>query len=135
MRVSVLGSSPIVAFIVQGLAKEGHHITYMAPEADGRDDISYPDWQEAIETVVGVGSLMDTLKLARVEQSQVFLAMSDNDNRNAMAAQMAQKLFNVPKVVCLVHDPERVEMYDRMGLTTVSPAAAVAKVVEEVLRS
>lgn len=133
MRISVLGPSPIVAFVVQGLAKEGHYITYIAPEAE--HDFSCPDWQEAIEPVVGVGSLMETLKLARVEQSQVFLALSDNDNQNAMAAQMAHKLFNVPKVVCLVQDPERVEMYDRMGLTTVSPAAAVAKVVEEVLRS
>jgi trk system potassium uptake protein TrkA len=135
MRVSVLGYSPIVAFIVQGLAKEGHQITYIAPDADGHDAIFYPDWQEAIETVTGVGSLMDTLRLSKIEQSQVFLAMSNNDNWNAMAAQMAQKLFNVPKVVCLVQDPERVEMYERMGLTTASPAATVAKVVEEVLRS
>ena len=42
MRVSVLGYSPVMAFIVQGLAKEGHQITYIAPDVDGREDIFNP---------------------------------------------------------------------------------------------
>jgi len=130
-----LGSSPIVPFIVQGLAKEGHQITYIASEAEGCATFSYADWKGAIETVVGDEPLMDVLKLARVEQAEVFIALSEDDNRNGMAAQMAQRMFHIPKVVCLVQDPERVELYNRLGLTAVSPASIVSQVVEETIRS
>ena len=135
MRICILGSSALSAFIVQGLAKEGHQIAYITPEVEGCAPLSYPDWEEAVETVVGDGPLADMLRQAQVEQAEVFIALSEDDNRNAMAAQMAQRLFHIPKVVCLVQDPERVELYNLLGLTTVSPASAVGHVIEEAIRS
>ena len=135
MRVCILGSSPVAPFIVHGLAEGGHQITYIASEAEGCDTFSYSNRKDSIETIVGDEPLMDLLKLARVEQAEVFIALSEDDNRNGMASQMAQRLFHIPKVVCLVQDPERIELYNRLGLTAVSPAAIVSQVVEETIRS
>jgi trk system potassium uptake protein TrkA len=135
MRVCILGSSPVAPFIVHGLAEEGHQITYIASEAEGCATFSYSSWKDSIETIVGDEPLMDLLKPARVEQAEVFIALSEDDNRNGMAAQMAQRLFHTRKVVCLVQDPERVELYNRLGLTAVSPASIVSQVVEETIRS
>jgi trk system potassium uptake protein TrkA len=135
MRISILGSSMLAMFLVQGLAKEGHQIVYITSSSEGRHPFPYPDWEEAVEMVVADDPLVEALRSAGVEQSEAFLALSRDDNRNAMAAQIAQRLFHIPRVVCLVQDPERVELYRRMGLTAVSPASVVTQVVEEVLRS
>jgi trk system potassium uptake protein TrkA len=135
MRISVLGSSPLVPFIIQGLVKDGHEIAYIAPEAEGCAPFSYPGWEEAIETFVGDEPLVDVLRMAKTDQAEVFVALSESDNRNTMAAQIAQRVFQVPRVICLVQDPERIEMYGRLGLTAVSPAAAVSQVIEEAMRS
>ena len=71
-------------------------------------------------TVQGNGIDADILKLAGIRQTELFLALTDGDNRNLVAAQIAQ-LLGVPRVLARVYDPERSRIFDGEGLTTVSP--------------
>jgi trk system potassium uptake protein TrkA len=58
-----------------------------------------------------------------------FAALTEADNTNIMAAQIAKSVFNVPKVVCRVYDPTREELYRELGLDTVCPTALIAESV------
>jgi trk system potassium uptake protein TrkA len=71
--------------------------------------------------MVGDGIDAEILKRAGVEEADVFIAVTEGDNRNIMAAQIAQHVFKVPKVICRIYDPEREEAYRRMGLSTLCP--------------
>ena len=71
--------------------------------------------------VVGDGTDPELLKRAGIENADVFIAVTEGDNRNIMAAQIAQAIYKVPKVVCRINDPVREEAYRKMGLQTYCP--------------
>jgi len=51
-----------------------------------------------------------------------------------MAAQIAQAIYQVPKVILRIYDPERAEVYRGLGLTVVCPTRTVADMIEEQVR-
>ena len=62
--------------------------------------------------------------------------MSNGDNRNIMAAQVARLVFEVPEVVCRIYDPVREDTYRRLGLTTVCPTTTIsAMILDSVMRA
>ena len=59
---------------------------------------------------------MDALIEAGIERADAFVASTDGDNTNLVVAQIAQRRFNVPKVVVRVLDPARAKWYGEQGL-------------------
>ncbi len=77
-------------------------------------------------TVVGTGIDEDVLRHAGIEQADVFLALTSQDNPNIMAAQIAQLRFHVPRVITRIYDPAREDTFHDIGLETICPTTLVA---------
>ncbi len=71
--------------------------------------------------MVGDGCDADLLRRAGIEDADGFVAVTEGDNRNIMAAQIAQHVFKVPRVVCRISDPIRYEAYRKLGLNSFCP--------------
>jgi trk system potassium uptake protein TrkA len=67
---------------------------------------------------------------AGVEEADVFIACTRGDNTNLVVAQIAQRRFNVPKVVARVLDPRRAAWYEEQGLHTICGTAIAIKQLE-----
>jgi len=63
------------------------------------------------------------------------VAVTQGDNRNVMATQIAKHIFNVPKVICRIYDPLRQELYSTLGLETFSPTTIFAQILKEKVES
>lgn len=88
------------------------------------------------DTIIGTGIDEDVLRRAGIEEADAFIAVSNGDNRNIMAAQVARLIFNVPEVVCRIYDPVREDTYRRLGLTTVCPTTTIsAMILDSVMRA
>jgi len=85
------------------------------------------------DQVVGNGTDADVLRRAGIEDADGFVAVTEGDNRNIMAAQVAMHVFKVPRVVARIYDPERAEAYEKLGLHTICPTTAGAKHIEKTL--
>jgi trk system potassium uptake protein TrkA len=48
-----------------------------------------------------------------------------------MAAQMAKHIFNVPRVICRIYDPLRQEIFQTLGLETLSPTTVFAEILKK----
>ncbi|MEX2425920.1 MAG: NAD-binding protein, partial [Thermomicrobiaceae bacterium] len=83
--------------------------------------------------VLGTGIDEDVQRSAGIETADTFIAVTDNDNTNIMAAQIARKVFNVENVLLRVYDPARAETYEGLGLTVICPTRLVADVIEQEL--
>src|ERR1700704_1965501 len=83
--------------------------------------------------VVGNGTDADVLRRAGIEDADGFVAVTEGDNRNIMASQVAQHVFKVPRVVARIYDPERAEAYEKLGLHTICPTIEGAKHIEKTL--
>ena len=66
----------------------------------------------------GDGTDEDVLRRAGVEGADVFLALTEGDNRNIMAAQLGIEALSARKTVAKVNDPVRAEAYAHLGIAT-----------------
>src|SRR5258706_3193821 len=85
------------------------------------------------DQVVGNGTDADVLRRAGIEDADGFVAVTEGDNRNIMAAQVAMHVFKVPRVVARIYDPERAEAYEKLGLHTICPTIEGAQHIEKTL--
>jgi trk system potassium uptake protein len=130
MKILVLGCGRLGARIAMDAVAEGHDVSII--DNDPRSFSRLPSDLNAV-VVLGTGIDEDVQRSAGVEQVDTFIAVTDNDNTNIMASQIARKVFNVENVLLRVYDPARAETYSRLGLTVICPTRLVADVIEQEL--
>ena len=81
--------------------------------------------------VAGVGFDRDTLRRAGIEEAYALAAVSSGDNSNILAARVARETFGVEHVVARIYDPDRAQVYQRLGIPTV---ATVRWTADQVMR-
>ncbi len=121
-----MGSGRVGARVATILDKNGHDVTVIdvAGDAFRRLPATFGG-----STVIGTGIDEDVLRSAGIEGADAFIAVSGKDNRNIMATQLVDLLFDVPERICRITDPVREETYRRMGMTTVCPTTTVSAVI------
>lgn len=129
MKILILGCGRVGARLAQLLEAEGHQVTIIDRE---RNAFSRLENFKGTR-ILGNGIDVDLLKKADIEHVQAFAAVTNGDNTNLMSAQIAQKIFNVPKVVCRVYDPKRAGIYYDLGLATVCSTTVGARMIRNVL--
>jgi trk system potassium uptake protein TrkA len=83
------------------------------------------------QRVTGVGFDREILRQAGIAEAYGFAAVSSGDNSNVLAARVVRETFGVDNVVARIYDPDRAEVYQRLGLATV---ATVPWAADQVLR-
>jgi len=117
MKVIVMGYGRIGSQVSKLLTDQGHEVTIIDHDAnaDARLGSNFKG-----RLIRGLGFDRDVLLRAGIEQAEAFVASSMSDNANIVAARIARNIFRVPRVVARLYDPLRAEIYQRLGLTTVS---------------
>jgi len=128
MNVVIMGCGRVGAQLASILDAEGHKITVLDINPDGFRKLSVEFKGTAL---IGDGTDEDTLRRAGIEEADGFVAVTQGDNRNVLAAQIAKHIFGVKKVVCRIYDPLRRELYANLGLETVSPTLIFAQLLKE----
>ena len=132
MKVVIMGCGRVGAQLANLLDADGHSVAVL-------DTNSYsfrrllPDFSGT--ALVGNGIDEEALKRAGIEEADAFVAVTQGDNRNVMAAQIAKHIFNVPRVICRIYDPLRQELYSTLGLEAISPTTVFAEILREKLES
>lgn len=130
MKIIILGAGRVGIYLAQTLDKAGHHVTVIDrnPDAFAKLGSEYGG-----QLMVGTGIDEDVLKKAGIEKANAFIAVTNGDNTNAMAAQIAQHVFKVPHVVARMYDPVREETYQLLGLKTVCSTVMGADKIREMV--
>jgi trk system potassium uptake protein TrkA len=79
----------------------------------------------------GDGTDEDVLRRAGAEGADVFLSMTEGDNRNIMAAQLATEALGIPRVIAKINDPLRATAYAEIGITTLCRTGLMLDAVNE----
>jgi trk system potassium uptake protein TrkA len=82
-------------------------------------------------TLVGNGFDLSLLKQAGIEKADAFCAVTNGDNTNLISAQVAKKIFKVPKVIARVYDPQRAHIYTSLGLDVISGTILFAAMIRD----
>lgn len=81
----------------------------------------------------GDGTDEDVLRRAGAEGADVFVAMTEGDNRNVMTAQLATEALGCHQVIAKVNDPLRARAYADLGLATLCRTNLMASAVSDFL--
>ena len=132
MRVVIMGCGRVGARLAALLDSEGHQVTVLDTET-----YSFRRLPPTFNGTALVGNGLDgeVLKKAGIEQADAFIAVTQGDNRNVMAAQIAKHIFNVPRVICRIYDPLRRDLYSTLGIEAISPTTVFAQILKEKLES
>ena len=132
MKTVIVGCGRVGAVLADSFDKAGHEVIVIDPSTRAFDRLPSTFGGNALR---GDGTDEDTLRRAGAEGADIFIAMTEGDNRNVMAAQIAKHIFGVPRVVVRIYDPIREEMYHDLGLRTISPtklgAEALSVAIQE----
>jgi len=124
MKVVIMGCGRVGAQLAAMLDQEGHSVTSLDLDAYSFRRLP-PDFKGS--AILGNGLDEDVLRRAGIEEADAFVAVTQEDNCNVMASQIAQKIFNVKKVVCRIYDPLRRDLYTILGLDAISPTTVLAE--------
>ena len=127
MRTVIVGCGRVGSNLARQLSEEG-------------DEVAVVDFSEAAfnrlgedfagEMVFGTGVDEDVLRRAGTAQADAFVAVTNADTTNIMAAQLAKHLFGVKQVICRIYDPSREDVYAELGLQTICPTTIGAEKVK-----
>ena len=128
MRVVILGCGRVGAWLATELHNQGHQICIMDQDEENfrRLPVELRAGGEGI-AVLGDGTQEEDLVRAGIEETDVFVATLPQDTPNLLAAQIAQQIFRVPRVLCRLNDGERQEVYQRLGLQVVNVTQLVGE--------
>ena len=125
MFVLIVGCGRVGSTVAKAMLADGHDVSILDedPEAIAMlERGSTQSWEESGGTfTVGTAIEMDALVEAGVERADAFIASTDGDNTNLVIAQIAQRRFEIERVVVRVLDPARASWYEEQGLRTVCP--------------
>lgn len=130
MKVLIMGCGRVGARLASLLDEDGHEVTVL-----DNDVYSFRRLPSNFggSALFGNGIDEEALKKAGIEEADIFVALTQGDNRNVMSCQIAKHVFNVPRVMCRIYDPLREEMYSALGLETISPTKVFAQLLREKL--
>ena len=128
MNVIIIGCGRVGAQLAVLLDAEGHKITIM-----DRDAYSFKRLLPTFggRAMLGDGTDEESLKKAGIEEADAFVAVTQWDNYNLMAAQIVKHIFNIPRVLCRLYDPLRKDLYEALGVEALSPTTVFAQLLKE----
>ena len=132
MKVVIMGCGRVGARLAGLLDADGHSVTILDTDTYSFRRLSPKFGGTAL---IGNGINEEVLKKAGIEKAGAFVAVTQGDNRNVMAAQIAKHIFNVPKTICRIYDPLRQELYSTLGLETICPTTIFTQILKEKLES
>ncbi len=116
MRTIIVGCGRVGAAMAERLAAAGDEVTILDTRTEAFDRLAddFPG-----KAVRGDGTDEDVLRRAGAEGAGRFLALTEGDNRNILAAQLAVRHFRIPTVVAKINDPVRADAYRALGIAVI----------------
>jgi len=137
MFILIVGSGRVGSAVAKRALDAGHAVSVLDSDPlshERLDKDQSTTWEDAGgRFTVGTALEVDALIEAGIDGADVFLAATRGDNTNLVIAQIAQRRFNVPRVVVRVADPGRAAWYDEQGLLTVCPTQQAIDLASEVV--
>ena len=137
MFLLVVGAGRVGSAVAKAALAAGHEVSVLDedPLSHERLDVGEEGTWEDRGGLFTVGTALeiDALIEAGVDRADVFVAATDGDNTNIVISQIAQRRFEVGRVIVRVMDPARASWYREQGLETISPTQHAIDMFREAL--
>jgi len=116
VKIVIIGCGRVGASAADLYDRAGHEVIILDSTTAAFDRLPSTFGGKAIR---GDGTDEDVLLRAGAKDADIFLALTEGDNRNIMAAQLAVEALEAHRVIAKINDPLRSTAYAELGIATV----------------
>jgi trk system potassium uptake protein TrkA len=126
VKVIIVGCGRVGAVLAETFDAGGHEVVILDTSTSAFDRLHASFGGSAVR---GDGTDEDVLRRAGAEDADLFLSMTEGDNRNVMAAQVAVESLGARRVLAKINDPVRAAAYASLGIATVCRTVLLADAI------
>lgn len=130
MKVIVVGCGRVGSELAYRLFEKGHKVSVIDTELGAFENL---DSRFRGRTIEGEALNQDVLNRAGIDQADGIAVVTSSDTLNAVVAQIARSVYQVPNVVVRNYDPNWRKLHEVFGLQVVSTSSWGAGRIEELL--
>lgn len=125
LYIAVIGCGRLGSILASDLSQQGYYVIVI-----DKDPSAFDRLREEFSgfSLTGDAAEMTVLQAAKLNQAQVAIAVTGKDNLNIMVSQLAKTIFKIPIVLTRIFEPTKDEIYQKLGLTAISPTKISAQV-------
>jgi trk system potassium uptake protein TrkA len=134
VKIIICGCGKVGSKIIEIMLEQKHTLTVIDRDADVVRQIDAIKLEAITDIQFITGNIVDQdiLVKAGIENADVFLALTNDDNANILSAQVAKELFKVKRVIASVKDPVRARAFtDELGLDTICGTDLIAEQIKK----
>ena len=130
MKTVIVGCGRVGSVLADAFDRAGNQVIILDLQTTAFDRLPSTFRGAAVR---GDGTDEDTLRRAGAESADLFMAMTEGDNRNVMSAQLATEALDARQVIAKINDPLRASAYAELGLATLCRTNLMASAVSTFL--
>jgi trk system potassium uptake protein len=130
VKTVIVGCGRVGAVLADNFDRSGDEVIVIDPSTRAFERLPSTFGGTALR---GDGTDEDTLRRAGAQDADIFIAMTEGDNRNVMAAQLALEALGAKRVIAKINDPVRAEAYADLGIATLCRTNLMSDAVDEFL--
>jgi trk system potassium uptake protein TrkA len=115
VKTVIVGCGRVGSVLAASFDKAGHEVIILDLTSRAFDRLPASFKGTALR---GDGTDEDILRRAGAQDADIFIAMTEGDNRNVMAAQLATEVLGIDKEIAKINDPLRAKAYAELGIAT-----------------
>ena len=130
MKTVIVGCGRVGSVLADAFDQAGHQVIVVDTSTSAFDRLPGSFRGSAIR---GDGTDEDTLRRAGADSADLFMSMTEGDNRNVMSAQLAIEALGARQVIAKINDPLRAAAYADLGIATLCRTNLMAAAVSDFL--
>jgi len=130
VKTVIVGCGRVGSVLADSFDRAGHDVIVIDTATAAFDRLPGSFGGSAIR---GDGTDEDVLRRAGAQGADVFLAVTEGDNRNIMAAQLANEALGIERVIAKINDPLRSTAYAELGIATLCRTGLMLDAINDYL--
>lgn len=131
MYIIVVGGGKVGYYLAKELVEANHEVLVIEQDAEKLAQLVEDLGDIGME---GDGCEAAVLEKAGTGRADMLMAVTGDDEDNLVACQVAKHLFNVPRTVARINNPNNEEIFKKLGIdTTVSATSIIMAHIEQEL--
>jgi trk system potassium uptake protein TrkA len=113
MYIIVVGAGDVGYYLAKALLTQGHEVLLIE-----RDPAKLERIEDELGSIgmKGDGCEAATIEEAGAERANLFVAVTDGDEDNLVACQVAKHRFNVPRTIARIGNPKNENLFKELGI-------------------
>lgn len=130
MYVVIVGGGKLGAYLAGTLLRDNNQVAIVEEDSAMAQELS-ETIDGSVLVICGDGCEVSIQEDAGVQEADVFVAATGQDEDNLAACEIADRIFGVPRCIARVNSPKNLRIFRRLGIESISSTALIARMIQE----